>query len=85
MFLLKKTSVLFVILIIGLVCEGGEVAFFKSHSNHTKKPKFNFCQIYLNNLFSLGFGFSNITYLLSVTSIILPKVVILKQTLAQLK
>ena len=51
----------------------GEVVFFKSHSNHTKKPKFNFCQIYYNNLFSLGFGFINITYFLSVTSIILQK------------
>ena len=51
----------------------GEVAFFKSHSNHSKKPKFNFCQIYYNRLFSLGFGFINITYLLSVISIILQK------------
>ena len=52
---------------------GGEVAFFKNHSNHTKKPKFNFCQIYCYNLFSLWFGFINITYLLSVISFILQK------------
>ena len=64
---------------------GGEVAFFRSHSNHTKKPKYNFCQIYFKKLFSLGFGFIKITYLLSVISIILQKVEILKQTLAQLK
>ena len=74
MFLLNKTSVVFGILIIGFVCKGGGgVAFFKSHSYHTKKPKFNFCQVYYSNLFSLGFGFINITYLLSVILIILQK------------
>ena len=73
MFLLEKTSVLFVILIIGFAClgRGEEIAFFKRHSNHTKKPNVNLCQIYFNNLFSLGFGFINITFLLSVISITL--------------
>ena len=70
MFLLKKTSVLFVILIIGFVCKGGRLLLSKV-TQIILKPKLIFCQIYFNNLFSLGFGFINITYLLSVISIIL--------------
>ena len=50
----------------------GEITFFKSHSNYILKKKFVFYRIY-NNLLSLGFGFINITYLLSVKVIILHK------------
>ena len=55
MFFFEKNSSFVVILIISFVCKEGEVVFFKSHSNPTKTPIFNFCHIYFNNfVFHLG-------------------------------